>query len=553
MKKIFTLFTALLVVCVVNAEEKEINPGTNTLHSALYEANAGDVIVLKNGTYVENRDGSTGYITFDKNITVKAKEGAHPIIMSYVPAQIKSGAIVTIKGIKWDATHLQDADHGYEHIIYATDASTGKKLILEDCEFCNHRYHAWEKNAQEEYEDQGETGNSVIYCGSSYKLDNVTITNCYFHDITKSCLFFENADMASLTVKNSTFANIAAGSSSKYYAGNIFLKSSLTSVTVLVDHCTFYDVNCMNTDYGAVKVGGSNAGSKNVTISNCVFMMPSSYSGGRAVYLPENKGEITGFEANVVKYCLTYNYTKDDTGYHGIHSGPTRTAIQSDVNPIFTDAANNNFTLGQASAINVDLGGGESTTLGDPRWWPTKVTPAYAYTTYVAPQDLNFSYAGSSGLTAYVATAAGGGKVTMSPIVTAPKGTPLLLIGTAGTEYSIAGDTLGTKAPATNFLRAGDGTTVFNGTTWDYLLFSDGLFYQIGSGTVATDKAYLHLGSNPNPTPGAPGLPIIFQGNNATDINAIEAQEEAVKFFQNGKLFIQKNGVVYDMMGAVVK
>lgn len=70
-------------------------------------------------------------------------------------------------------------------------------------------------------------------------------------------------------------------------------------------------------------------------------------------------------------------------------------------------------------------------------------------------------------------------------------------------------------------------------------------------------KAYIDLTGVPTePQTSAPGQRVIemtLVGNNATDINAIEASEEAVKFFQNGKLFIQKNGVVYDMMGTIVK
>ena len=41
--------------------------------------------------------------------------------------------------------------------------------------------------------------------------------------------------------------------------------------------------------------------------------------------------------------------------------------------------------------------------------------------------------------------------------------------------------------------------------------------------------------------------------NGATNIEAVEAAEEGVKFIQNGKLFIKKNGVVYNMLGTVVR
>jgi len=85
------------------------------------------------------------------------------------------------------------------------------------------------------------------------------------------------------------------------------------------------------------------------------------------------------------------------------------------------------------------------------------------------------------------------------------------------------------------------------------LLASDNLFHEIvtgGSATIGATKAYLHI---PGVGIGAPALRIIEGPAEATNINNIEANEEAVKFFQNGKLFIKKNGVVYDMMGAVVK
>jgi len=54
----------------------------------------------------------------------------------------------------------------------------------------------------------------------------------------------------------------------------------------------------------------------------------------------------------------------------------------------------------------------------------------------------------------------------------------------------------------------------------------------------------------------APGRPIIampFEGNEATDIYTVEASETAIKFIQNGKLYILRDGVTYDATGRVVK
>lgn len=64
---------------------------------------------------------------------------------------------------------------------------------------------------------------------------------------------------------------------------------------------------------------------------------------------------------------------------------------------------------------------------------------------------------------------------------------------------------------------------------------------------IPAHKAYISIPSN------APAIRIIFAENGATGINELEGAEKAVKFIENGKLYIQKDGVVYDATGAKVK
>ena len=146
----------------------------------------------------------------------------------------------------------------------------------------------------------------------------------------------------------------------------------------------------------------------------------------------------------------------------------------------------------------------------------TTITPGYNKTTYVTAENLDFTDA--IGLKAYVATAAGASGVTMTPVGTVPSKTPLLLVGTAGTTYNIP-IVASADAPATNKLVAGDGTTDMSGVSgFNYILYSDGLFYQVTSGTIATTKAYLHLDS----APGAHALDIIFdESGEATGITEV--------------------------------
>jgi len=176
------------------------------------------------------------------------------------------------------------------------------------------------------------------------------------------------------------------------------------------------------------------------------------------------------------------------------------------------------------------------------------ITPANNKSTYVTKTALDFSAV--DGLKAYVATAAAAGKVTLEEVGAVPAGTPLMLIGTANTEYTVPVTATAT-APATNMFFAGDGTTVFDGSTFDYILYSDGLFYQIGSGTVATTKAYLHCNTDPT-TSGSRALAISF-GNETTGISNVNANVKENSYYDlQGRSVAQPQKGLYIVNGKKV-
>ena len=184
------------------------------------------------------------------------------------------------------------------------------------------------------------------------------------------------------------------------------------------------------------------------------------------------------------------------------------------------------------------------------------ITPANDKSTYVSTMTLDFSNV-EGGLKAYVATAAAGGVVTLDEVDAVPAGTPLMLVGTADTKYTVP-VVASASAPETNMFRAGDGTTEFDAestTSYDYILFTDGKFYRIATDTtVPVGKAYLHCDSDPT-TPLARELRISF-GDNITGIEQIDNGQLTIdnsqdgKFIENGKLVIVKNGVKYNAAGA---
>ena len=178
------------------------------------------------------------------------------------------------------------------------------------------------------------------------------------------------------------------------------------------------------------------------------------------------------------------------------------------------------------------------------------ITPAAALTTYVTTKALDFT--GVEGLKAYAATAAAAGTVTLTEVTAAvPAGTPLILEGTAATEYTVPVVASAT-ALEVNLLKAGDGTSEFDGTTYDYLLAEDGKFHQISSGTIAVGKAYLHCDSDPTAA-GARALTIEF-GGKTTGINKVEAAvaEDAEVYNLLGQRVAQPTKGLYIVNGKKV-
>lgn len=330
MKKLFFFLAAIAVAFTANAKVTTISPDADNdaLRLAVYYAEDGDIIEMTEGTYVQCNNG---YVAFDgKSVTVKAAEGANVVLQLQVPITLTNGGKATLQGIKIDASRLTELADWYEHVVYPTDATEGKELVMDGCELYGFNINK-----------------SAIYSSSSNTLALCDVKNCYFHDNMKSCFFFEGESIAELSVVNSTFANIATDASG-YYAGIIDVRNAAAKVTV--DHCTFYNCLLMNTDYAAITMKGPQAA--NVVISNNIFMLPEAIDGQRAI---RNDVEATN--------CMTFNYLKDNGG---IHSSVTKTNCFLNVDPKFVDAANGNYALAEGSpALGVATDGSN---LGDPRW-----------------------------------------------------------------------------------------------------------------------------------------------------------------------------------------
>ena len=141
-----------------------------------------------------------------------------------------------------------------------------------------------------------------------------------------------------------------------------------------------------------------------------------------------------------------------------------------------------------------------------------------------------------------------------------PKTIAVVLEGAEGIYDFIVTPVPGMGPAATNLKGSDVATTTTGGDVYYALSLANGstdpatvgFYWMIDGGAAFTNgahKAYLALGATQ-----APARYYVFnEENNATDIQNVEGTENAVKFMENGKLYIMKNGVVYDAMGKTVR
>ncbi len=188
---------------------------------------------------------------------------------------------------------------------------------------------------------------------------------------------------------------------------------------------------------------------------------------------------------------------------------------------------------------------------------PVAVTISSAgWATFCSNYALDFS---GTGVNAYIITGHSGSAITKSEALkTVPANTPLLLNAAANT-YEIPVVASSSTVVSANKLKAGTGAAVSaeSGKT-KYVLGAVGepavaTFLKINAtpATVPVGKAYLQFDEVIAGAPSA--LRLEDEENNATNIEDIEANKQAVKFIENGQLLIRKDGVVYDTMGRVIR
>ena len=344
MKKLFLLVPVLAFSLLANAAVKNITPtspydGHDNLRLALYYAHTQkfDTIILADGTYIENDN----YLYMDTNMVIMAAEGAHPIIKMKTYAYIKNAANIKIKGLKFDGS----AQGSYDYYFRFYDDSHSS-LVMEDCELYDIK-------------------NYVFYGAGSTHTDSLIIHNSFFHNNTKNTVYFPKGTIEGkhpcdkFAITNSTIANSSALTN---YSSTIdihpYNDAASAAVKVIVKNCTFYNNPTINSDHSAIRPYNLS----DVTISNCIFAHPTAYD-----------RRATCCYGGAISNCLTYNLTYDASRHAHRQSGVTPSLTGNFTgNPLFVDAANNDFTMHNASVARREDG----SIWGDPRWVTEKQTIA---------------------------------------------------------------------------------------------------------------------------------------------------------------------------------
>lgn len=394
MRKLFLLIPALILSMMMNAEVKTIGPDdptetvSNKLIAALEDANDGDVIILKDGIYNE----ASGYVVFNKNVEVKAAEGANPIVQVVSYLKVDGGKHAIIDGLTFEGSAQGSRDQYFR--FYAGDnilevknctfndvkknifrCESGNKFSLLDVKNCTFagslsNVMKLESNlcgaAHFDGCEFSNTAEIVIYGLSSSHLDECVINDCYFHDNAKQLIYFEASGTEGtetcdeLTITNSTFANTTT-LTNWISVIDIRPNSTTNTVKVTVDHCTFYNNPCVDSSHANIRTKDIS----DVTISNSIFMHPTELA-QRATYC-------TG--GGNINNCLTYNYTAEGTKGHAY--GCTVNAASAVADPLFNDLANNKYTYsGDWTTMELSPARGAATDgsdLGDPRWYSAEV------------------------------------------------------------------------------------------------------------------------------------------------------------------------------------
>ncbi len=336
MKKLFTFFAGILLAVGFNAKAADVivDPSLTTLTDAYAAATSGDVLILMDGTYVIDNN-----ITMTKAITIKAQNSKQAIIKGagFLFTTSSTGNL-TVQDVILDGTKATPAGTFAAYLVDFNGPAglIVNNILIENCTITKYGNCMLRANRVEGTCESLKINNCIIQ-------NNGYVAAYPFYQVTKT-----KFGPGSLELTNSTIIDFA----NEYIQNYSTTAGGDNSATYLFKNNTLFNTVTL----ASRKPFSFSSGI--VKIQNNIFVQGTT--GTRTTEVTLNAAIASSeFTNNVV-----YNY---DNGALFNYNGWGTKSGNLDVNPLFKDSANNDFTLPKGSDLIV-------ANIGDPRWAITPYT-----------------------------------------------------------------------------------------------------------------------------------------------------------------------------------
>lgn len=285
------------------------------LAEELAKANEGDAFVLMGSSYTLTED-----FELTKSISLTSIDPTNKPTISggrfIFNSDVASFSMSNIK---------VDVEDKYGNFLEAKGGSLGS-LTLEGCEIKN-------------------TKNNMIYGNAGGKFGTITINECIISNIGGSgdgVIDVRNGNLTSVTITKSTITNVQ----------RTFIRIEVPTAFTM-KNCTLYKVSTL--DYKDNRGLFSLAKGNTLNVENCLFY-------GIGLATPTNVNSGVWGRSDKMKADATYanNYYFNCPNLWGNLYKDDHSSVATELDPLFTDAANGDFTV-----QSQDL---KDNQVGDPRW-----------------------------------------------------------------------------------------------------------------------------------------------------------------------------------------
>ena len=309
-----------IITTITDLTGKTIVEEGADLKSILSNAADGETFVLMPGTYQipsADEDGTTSAVALANNVSI---QGLYPTAKPVIQGrfEINGAKSVEIDNIILDGSINNSADQAFNF----KEAADLKKVEVKNSEIKNF-------------------GKGLYYLNVAAKVGEITFNNCDIHDIEcdgGDFLDCRKGYIGALNLINCTFYNSCASRDFIRYDN-----AKLGSETVItVDHCT---INGVSNTSGKRLLYVRNACSKIVWSNNIVTNTVGVWSNQASTTVPE-------FANNVYNACTNLN--TEVLGPPIVNAFKDASGKVAD--PKYKDAAKGDFTIGEESVKNLQVG-----------------------------------------------------------------------------------------------------------------------------------------------------------------------------------------------------